>query len=277
MKRTPLFGAVVAMIAALFVIGASVTPNLRTAVAGFFSPADTVKGPKIEFNEIEHDFGKIDANTPAEVTFIITNTGTDTLEIFSANPSCGCTAAVLDNKKLAPGGQSRLKVTFDPHNRPEGGVTKTVTVVTNAVNGAQKQLIIRGTIFKSKVAHSGEAMTLTGVFEGNCASCHVEKGRGELGAKLFEADCAICHGSQAEHKPGPDIASDAMMGHDEKSWKKIITDGIPNTNMPAFHTKNKGPLNDEEIASLVDYLKAFKKNLEREKQMKSSGGASGSN
>jgi hypothetical protein len=39
--------------------------------------------------------------------------------------------------------------------------------------------------------------------------------------------------------------------------------------MPAFHTKHKGPLNDEEIASLVDYMSAFKKNLMRERQMKS--------
>jgi hypothetical protein len=44
--------------------------------------------------------------------------------------------------------------------------------------------------------------------------------------------------------------------------------------MPAFHTKNKGPLGDEEIASLVDYLGAFKKNLIREKSMKA-GSATG--
>ena len=61
-----------------------------------------------------------------------------------------------------------------------------------------------------------------------------------------------------------------MMNYEPKEWKKIITDGIEGTNMPAFHTKHKGPLNDDEIASLVDYMSAFKKNLAREKQMKSS-------
>ena len=111
-------------------------------------------------------------------------------------------------------------------------------------------------------------MSIQHVFEGDCASCHVEKGRGELGAKLYEADCGICHGSKAEFKPGADITADDMMDHDEKSWKKIITDGKPSSNMPAFGIKSKGPLNTEEIASLVDYLKAFKKTLSREKQMK---------
>jgi hypothetical protein len=55
----------------------------------------------------------------------------------------------------------------------------------------------------------------------------------------------------------------------------MIEAGKDNSNMPAFHQKNKGPLNDEEIASLVDYLKAFKKNLMREKSMKNMGGATG--
>jgi mono/diheme cytochrome c family protein len=172
---------------------------------------------------------------------------------------------------------TRLKITFDPHNKAEGPMVKTITVVSNAVNGAQKTLRIQGNIFKSKTAHVGEAMSIQHVFEGNCGTCHVDKGKGELGAKLYEADCAICHGSKEEFKPGPDIASDAMMNHDEKSWLAIIRDGEPNSNMPAFHTKNKGPLNDEEIASLVDYLKAFKKNLLREKSMKSLEGATKAN
>jgi mono/diheme cytochrome c family protein len=251
--------------------------SIRTLTAGFFMPADSVqKGPKIEFNEEAHEFGKIEQNTPAKTTFVAKNIGTDTLEIFSANPSCGCTIAGISNKKLAPGQTSKIDITFDPHNKAEGPVVKTITVVSNAVNGAQKTLRITGEIFKSKTAHKGDAMSIQGVFAGNCATCHVDKGKGELGAKLYEADCAVCHGPKSELKPGPDIVSDEMMGHDEAGWKKIITDGKANSNMPGFHLKNKGPLNDEEIASLVDYLKAFKKNLTREKSMKSMGGATGS-
>ncbi|MEP7235900.1 MAG: DUF1573 domain-containing protein, partial [Ignavibacteriota bacterium] len=202
-------------------------------------------------------------------TFILGNKGTDTLEIFSANPSCGCTAAVQGKKRIPPGDTSHLAITFDPHNKAEGDMTKTITIVSNSKIEPQKMIRIHGTIYKSKLAHA-EMMHMDGVFQGNCATCHVDKGKGELGAKLFEADCAICHGSKLDNKPGPDIADAAMMGHDVKSWKHIIAEGIDKSNMPAFALKNKGPLNDEEIASLVDYLGAYKKNLVREKQLKSS-------
>lgn len=279
MKRpiNVLFAAFVLLAGLLTLEMTSDTVGMRSAFAGLFVPQDTVKGPKIEFNEETHDFGKIEQNTNATTTFIIKNIGTDTLVITSANPSCGCTATFIDpnKKKLAPGQSADLKVTFDAHNKAPGPMTKIVTVVSNAVNGSQRQLKITGNIFKSTVAHSGTAMSVQGVFEGSCASCHVDKGKGELGAKLYEADCAICHGSAAEHKPGADIASDAMMNYEPKEWKRIIAEGVPNTNMPAFHTKHKGPLSDEEIASLVDYMGAFKKNLMRERQMKSlnDGGA----
>ena len=248
--------------------------------AGFFAPVDTtkpVKNAQIKVNEEVHEFGKIEQNTVQSTTFIIGNTGTDTLEIFSANPSCGCTASFPGKKRIPPGDTSQLKITFDPHNKAEGDMTKTISVVSNSKIDPQKQLRIHGTIYKSKLAHSGGMMHLDGVFQGNCASCHVEKGKGELGAKLYEADCAICHGSKADNKPGPDITAEAMMHHSNHEWKEIVAEGIDNSNMPAFGLKHKGPLNEEEIASLVDYLGAFKKNMMREKQLKSpAGGAQGS-
>ena len=239
--------------------------------AGFFSPADTgkVKNAQIKVNEDVHEFNKIEQNTVQTTTFIIGNTGTDTLEIFSANPSCGCTASFPGKKRIPPGDTSQLKISFDPHNKAEGDMTKTITVVSNSRIDPQKILRIHGTIYKSKLAHAGGMMHMDGVFQGNCASCHVDKGKGELGAKLYEADCAICHGSKVDNKPGPDITEEAMLHHSTHEWKEIINEGIDNSNMPAFGLKHKGPLNEEEIASLVDYLGAFKKNMVREKQMKS--------
>ncbi len=272
--------AVLAIIGALgFGTGST---NNHTIFAGFFFPADTAAKPKnalIRFNEEIHEFGKIEQNSMAETTFIIYNDGTDTLEVFSANPSCGCTASFPGKKRIGPHDTSHLFIRFDPHNKAEGEMTKTINVVSNSKVDPQKMLRIHGVIYKSKLAHTGTMMHLDGVFQGNCASCHVEKGKGELGAKLYEADCAICHGSKVDNKPGPDLTADAMMSHDAKSWKHIITEGIDNSNMPAFGLKHKGPLNEEEIASLVDYLGAYKKNYLREKQMKSStsvGGAQGS-
>lgn len=274
--RTLLASAVVGVAGLLTILFASSSVTSSTAFASFFAPVDTVKGPKIEVSEIDHDFGKVEQQTSAETTFILTNRGTDTLQIMSANPSCGCTAAVLDEKKLAPGKTSRLKVTFDPHNKAEGPFTKVITIVSNSVVEPQKQVRIHGMIYRSKLAHK-ETMHLDGLFQGNCASCHVDKGKGELGAKLYEADCAICHGSKSDNKPGPDLTADEMLNHSPEQLKTIISNGKINSNMPAFHTKNKGPLNDEEIASLVDYMGAFKKNLVRERAMKSSSTGASTN
>ncbi len=231
--------------------------------------ADTGKYAQIKVEQDIHDFGDIELNTFVDHTFFIKNTGTDTLTIINTHASCGCTAAVMDNMKIAPNGISRLKVKYDAHNKGLGPVTKTITVSSNSRTEADKVLRIKGKVVESKTVHKmGEmkgdpAMHLAGVFEGDCAKCHVDKGRGELGARLYDADCAICHGSKADGKPGPELTSKDMMSHDKKSWTKIIKNGIPRSHMPAFHLSKKGPLNDEEIASIVDYLDAFKKNLNR--------------
>lgn len=230
--------------------------------------SDTGKYAQIKIDEEIHDFGNIEISTFAEHTFFIKNTGNDTLTIVNVHASCGCTAAVMDNMKVAPGGISRLKVKYDAHNKGEGPITKTITVSSNSRKEADKVLRIKGVVVKSKTVHKMDkmgaaAMHLEGVFEGDCAKCHVDKGRGELGARLYDADCAICHGNKADGKPGPELASKDMMSHDKKSWTKIIKNGIKGTHMPGFHLSNKGPLNDEEIASIVDYLDAFKKNLNR--------------
>jgi mono/diheme cytochrome c family protein len=241
-------------------------------------PVDTTKkNASIKIDEDSYDFHDIELGTKAEHNFLISNDGTDTLVISSTRPSCGCTAAVLDAKdnRIPPGGTSRLKVTFDANNKPEGPISKSVTITSNAKNKPDAMVHIQGRVVKSKMAHK-TAMHLDGLFQGDCASCHVNKGKGELGARLFEADCAICHGTKTDGKPGPELASETMLKHTPKQWQNIIENGIPNSAMPAFHTKNKGPLGDEEIASLIEYMGAFKKEAERNNMMKSVGAATNS-
>ena len=242
-------------------------------------PVDTTKkGAQIKIEDDNYDFHDIEQGTKAVHNFTIQNTGSDTLIITSTRPSCGCTAAVLDAKdnRLPPGTQSRLTVTFDANNKPEGPITKSVTISSNAKNQPEAMVHIQGRVVKSKLAHK-EMMHLDGLFQGDCASCHVNKGKGELGARLYEADCAICHGTKTDGKPGPELASEAMMHHTPKQWQNIIENGIPHSAMPAFATKNKGPLSQEEISSLIEYLGAYKKEAERNHMIKSIDKASESN
>jgi len=269
--------ALPALLLAVLVVVYGFAPNTTSTVTNKkMVPVDTTKkGPRIKLEEDNYDFHDIEQGTKAVHVFMVGNTGTDTLVITGTRPSCGCTAAVNDNSRLAPGQVSRLTVTFDANNKPEGPIIKSVTISSNDPTKPEAMVRIQGRVVKSKLAHK-TMMHLDGLFQGDCAKCHVDKGKGELGARLYEADCAICHGLKTDGKPGPELASEAMMKHTPKQWQTIIADGIQNTGMPAFHTRNKGPLSDEEIASLVEYMGAFKKEAERNNMIKSiKPGASG--
>jgi mono/diheme cytochrome c family protein len=247
--------------------------TMSRADAARVVPIDSSKkGAMIKIDEDVYDFHDIEQGTIAEHGFTIKNVGTDTLVILSTHPSCGCTAAMMQGggSRIAPGQSNVLQVKFDANNKPEGPIQKSVTISSNSRERSETMIRIQGRVVKSKLAHKS-TMHLDGLFQGDCAKCHVDKGRGELGARLYEADCAICHGTKQDMKPGAELAAASMMNHTPKQWKQIIENGIPNTGMPAFHTKNKGPLGDEEIASLVEYMGAFKKELQRAKAMSNAG------
>jgi hypothetical protein len=51
----------------------------------------------------------------------------------------------------------------------------------------------------------------------------------------------------------PDLKGPKMkFGPDQ--WLELISNGKPNTLMPAFHSRHGGPLTGKKIQSLVDFL-----------------------
>jgi len=91
------------------------------------------------------------------------------------------------------------------------------------------------------------------VFKGDCAKCHAEPTVGKMGHELYVAGCGICH--DAEHRAAmvPDLRA---LKHptNAEHWRQWITASKPGSLMPAFSQAHDGPLNDEQIASLVNYL-----------------------
>jgi cytochrome c6 len=79
------------------------------------------------------------------------------------------------------------------------------------------------------------------------------------GEALFKSNCVVCHGADGTGTPtgkslkAPDLHSDAV----QKLTDKQISDQIANgkNNMPPF----KGTLSPDQIASLVTYVRTFKK------------------
>ncbi|MAT40136.1 MAG: hypothetical protein CL946_11090 [Ectothiorhodospiraceae bacterium] len=76
----------------------------------------------------DYDFGEVDQNETVEHTFVFSNTCDEVVRISQAKASCGCTAAVLSEKTVQPGGEAKIQVKFTPPRLSSGKVTKTVSV-----------------------------------------------------------------------------------------------------------------------------------------------------
>lgn len=68
-------------------------------------------GPKIEFESMVHDFGKVGPSQKLVGEFKFTNTGDETLKITKVEKCCGASTS-LDKDKLAPGESGILEVHF---------------------------------------------------------------------------------------------------------------------------------------------------------------------
>jgi len=93
------------------------------------------------------------------------------------------------------------------------------------------------------------------VFGGDCASCHRQPGDGKYGKALYDADCGICHEGEHRATMVPDLHM-LKLPTSEAFWQEWITHGKPGSLMPAFSRNDGGPLTDEQVTSLADYLSA---------------------
>ena len=119
----------------LFVLNSQAieTPKLAT-------PQFNVKAPIF-------DFGSVKQGAKITHEFVLENAGNLPLEIQKISPACGCTAAELSNKTIAPGQSEPLKVTFDTDGF-HGPKDKTVRIYSNDPKEPMKVLRIKGIIMR---------------------------------------------------------------------------------------------------------------------------------
>lgn len=100
---------------------------------------------QLRFRERSWDFGKIkEADGPVSHTFEFTNIGKRPFIITSVSASCGCTAPECDKSPVMPGRTRKIKVTFDPRNRP-GYFDKAVYISSD--NNRKTDIIrVKGTV-----------------------------------------------------------------------------------------------------------------------------------
>jgi uncharacterized cupredoxin-like copper-binding protein len=76
----------------------------------------------------DYSFGTIDQDQTVEHTFVFKNKSKEMITIDNARASCGCTAAVITEKDVKPGGEGKIQVKFTPPKGTRGEVHKSVSV-----------------------------------------------------------------------------------------------------------------------------------------------------
>ena len=91
----------------------------------------------------------------------------------------------------------------------------------------------------------------------------------EVGRELFAGSCAACHGDFGEGGPNPARAGDIiapissreyLSTRDDQTLRQVISQGQPDFGMSPFGTAFGGPLDDEQISSLVAFLRTWEDN-----------------
>lgn len=103
--------------------------------------------PKIEFEELVHDFGTIAQGGDGTYEFVFKNTGKDPLIINNVKSSCGCTKPEWSAEPVKKGQKSSVKVGYN--TRLVGPFTKTITVYSNATD-ATVTLTIKGAVLPAE-------------------------------------------------------------------------------------------------------------------------------
>ena len=233
----------------------AVTPGLAAIAANPPSGADTA----LAFDALSKEYTAQLGEATANFAFNVTNVSNAEIIIDAVRPSCGCTVAKLPSTpwKMAPGDHGQIELAVDLRGK-SGVLTKYATVSTDK---GPRMLNIKINVpatpitgADSRVQNIQLAMAdRQAVFKNDCASCHAVPTIGKMGEQLYQAGCAVCHDSPHRASMVPDLRA-LKTAHTKETWKAWIVNGKLNSLMPAFSKPLGGPLSDEQIESLAEYL-----------------------
>jgi hypothetical protein len=130
---------------------------------GLMTPsANTIahqRTPRISFEKVIHDFGKIGQETNHLCEFKFTNTGNGILRITEVGKTCGCTPFELAKTEYAPGESGTLKVRYYS-DQQSGEAAKQLYVYSNDKARPKVALTIKASI-TAKVDYGPKKMELS--------------------------------------------------------------------------------------------------------------------
>ena len=121
--------------------------TLASVTAGGCATATRSPG-RIELSAREYDLGTVPNTGPVSQVFQVRNVGRGELEITGVSTSCGCTAAEVADRNLAPGEATDLTVTYDPqvHGGETGEFLRVVYVRSSDPDTPEASLMIQVTV-----------------------------------------------------------------------------------------------------------------------------------
>ena len=111
------------------------------------APEANKPAPKIKFEKVVHDFGKITPGTKNVCEFKFTNAGDSLLKITKVSKTCGCTPYTLAKKEYEPGETGTLKVRYNASKRP-ASIARRLYVSSNDKANPKITLTIKARIVK---------------------------------------------------------------------------------------------------------------------------------
>lgn len=115
-------------------------------------------GPRIRFESVICDLGRIGPKTRNVCEFEFANIGDELLVIKEVTKTCGCTPFTLDKKEYAPGESGTLKVRYKAVSRPMS-ISKSLYVYSNDKKNPRVKLAVKAQVV-NKVEYEPAKMEL---------------------------------------------------------------------------------------------------------------------
>ena len=114
----------------------------------FLSGSLAFAAPILQANELKYDFGEVFQGEKVRHVFEFVNAGDETLKIERVRSSCGCTAVLVSEKSIPPGGKGELQANFDSA-RFRNTVSKTIYLYSNDPVRPVMQFYIKGKVLET--------------------------------------------------------------------------------------------------------------------------------
>lgn len=234
-----------------------ILPGILVLMAIFVSPEESPSQTqglgRIRFEKNVIDFGIITEGEEVTKSFRFENTGEGILQLYETEADCGCTVARMSTTTFKPGDRGTIDLTVETRG-DRGHLIRKVRVLSNDPF-SPFLLTLEGIALPKTLSSSSTWVRNESL---SCVGCHWRLSTGQMGGELYDQLCAICHDPPEDfHKEQAAPPGKSLRSISPRRLRKIISRGEEDEGMPAFLKSRGGPLTQEEINSIIEYIEEW--------------------